>query len=106
MLHAFNGGFYHKGDDPLTTGTTEVEHGWFTKNPTDNTSGKKLGAEMWAFVPYELLPQLDWLMRPDYTHVYYVDLKPKVTDVAISARGLDGMPAGPGTGKCIDGQPV
>ena len=106
MLHAFNGGFYHKGDDPSTTGSTEVEHGWFTKNPTDNTSGKKLGTELWGYIPYELLPQLLWLTRPDYTHVYYVDLKPKVTDAAIFCETAStGVPAGPGAGKCIDGQP-
>ena len=101
MLHAFNGGYYHKGDD---SGTPNVEHGWFTTNPTDN-SGKKLGAEMWAFVPFQLLPQLEWLVREDYSHVYYVDLKPKVTDVAIFCEGGGiGVPAGPAAGKCIDGQ--
>ena len=34
-----------------------------------------------AFIPYNLLPHLRWLREPEYTHVYYVDLKPKVTDV-------------------------
>ena len=32
---------------------------------------------------YHLLPQLIWFTQPDYTHVSYVDLKPKVTDVSI-----------------------
>ena len=46
-------------------------------------SGPELGEELWGFVPYHLLPQLMWLTQPDYTHVSYVDLKPKVTDVRI-----------------------
>ncbi|MBX3302762.1 MAG: hypothetical protein KF693_11160 [Nitrospira sp.] len=94
MLHAFNGGFYHRGDDPATPGT--VEHGWFTKNPTNNSSGPNLGAELWGFVPMQLLPQLQWLARTDYTHVYYVDLKPTVADVRIFTPDAD-HPGGWGT---------
>jgi type IV pilus assembly protein PilY1 len=94
MLHAFNGGYYHKGDDPSTT--MVVEHGWFTKNPTDNSSGAALGDELWGFIPYQLLPQLQWLARSDYTHVYYVDLKPTVEDVRIFTPDAD-HPGGWGT---------
>lgn len=94
MLHAFNGGYYHKGDDPATAGV--VEHGWFTRTPSDNSGGPKLGAELWGFIPYQLLPQLQWLARTDYTHVYYVDLKPKVTDVRIFTPDAD-HPDGWGT---------
>ena len=94
MLHAFNAGYYHKGDDPTTGGV--IEHGWFTKNPSDNSSGPKLGAELWGYVPYQLLPQLEWLARTDYTHVYYVDLKPKVSDVRIFTPDAD-HPDGWGT---------
>ncbi|OQW64452.1 MAG: hypothetical protein BVN28_03025 [Nitrospira sp. ST-bin4] len=94
MLHAFNGGFYHKGDNPATPGT--VEHGWYTKNPTDNSSGANLGAELWSFVPYQLLPQLQWLARTDYSHVYYVDLKPTIAEARIFADDAD-HPGGWGT---------
>ena len=94
MLHAFNGGFYHRGDDPTTPAT--VEHGWFTKNPADNSSGPNLGAELWGFVPMQLLPQLQWLAKTDYTHVYYVDLKPTVADVRIFTPDAD-HPGGWGT---------
>ncbi len=41
------------------------------------------GKNFWAFVPHYILPQLIWFTQPDYTHVSYVDLKPKVTDVDI-----------------------
>ncbi len=94
MLHAFNGGYYHKGDDSTTTGV--VEHGWYTKNPTDNSSGPNLGAELWSFVPYQLLPQLQWLARTDYTHVYYVDLKPTIAEARIFTPDAD-HPGGWGT---------
>ncbi len=94
MIHAFNGGFYHKGDDPTTT--TVVEHGWFTKNPTNNATGANLGAELWGFIPMQLLPQLQWLAQTDYTHVYYVDLKPTIADVRIFTPDAD-HPGGWGT---------
>jgi len=94
MLHAFNGGYYHKSDDVTTAAV--VEHGWFTKNPTDNSSGRPLGDELWGFIPHQLLPQLQWLTRADYTHVYYVDLKPTVADVRIFTPDAD-HPNGWGT---------
>ncbi|MBI3356207.1 MAG: hypothetical protein HY038_05455, partial [Nitrospirae bacterium] len=93
MLHAINGGFYHQGDDS-TTPTTE--HGWFTTMPTNNSGGPHLGDELWGFIPYQLLPQLQWLTQVGYTHVYYVDLKPKVTDVKIFTPDAD-HPNGWGT---------
>ena len=101
MLHAFNGGYYNKSDDPCTT--TVTEHGYFTKMyfaPTAPCpkvdSGRALGDELWGFIPYQLLPQLQWLTRADYTHVYYVDLKPTVTDVRIFTPDAD-HPNGWGT---------
>lgn len=94
MLHAFNGGYYHKGDDPVTS--TTIEHGWYTKNPTDNSSGPSLGSELWSFIPQELLPHLQWLARTDYTHVYYVDLKPTIAEARIFTPDAD-HPGGWGT---------
>ncbi len=79
MLHAFKAGTFHEGDNPSTL---DEEHGWYTATEDPATSGD-LGDERWAFIPYNLLPHLRWLREPEYTHVYYVDLKPKVTDVRI-----------------------
>ena len=117
MLHAFNAGFFTAGDDSSTTPV--VEHGRFTTKPpsgittTRNTTECAVGsgagclargAELWAFVPQELLPHLKWYTQADYTHVSYVDMKPKVTDVRIfcgdAAAGALGSPA-----ACINGQP-
>ncbi len=95
MLHAFNVGFYHRGDDPATA--TKTEHGYFTETPTGNTNTPPIfGNELWGFIPQELLPHLRWLAQPDYTHVYYVDLKPKVTDARIFTPDTD-HPNGWGT---------
>jgi type IV pilus assembly protein PilY1 len=79
MLHAFNAGTYDS--------TTRV----FDPGP-----GHTLGEELWAFIPQPVLPHLKWLTRTDYTHVYYVDLKPKVTDAKIFAADAD-HPGGWGT---------
>ncbi|WP_447978063.1 pilus assembly protein [Candidatus Nitrospira bockiana] len=100
MLHAFNGGFYTRGDDTTTGG--KKEHGFFSTqrstNPVSNTP--PLGDELWAFIPMELLPHLRWLASETYSHVYYVDLKPKVTDVRIFCDSGGGSAPSP----CITGQ--
>lgn len=71
MIHAFNGGFWNEstlGFD-ATNGAGAVAH--------------PLGAELWAYVPENLLPHLKWLPAPDYEHIYYVDGAPKTYDVRI-----------------------
>jgi|CXWL01.1.fsa_nt_gi type IV pilus assembly protein PilY1 len=104
MLHAFNSGFYRAGDDACSS---PVEHGYFLKVnisetsttcPKIDTAGKPLGEELWAFIPYQLLPQLQWLTQANYSHVYYVDLKPRVFDVRVFCDG------GNGPTTCQDGQ--
>ena len=101
MLHALNVGFYHKGDG--------AHHGCYTTTSTDVCTAQNatnvgiMGNELWGFIPQELLPHLRWLADPKYTHVYYVDLKPKITDVKIFCQtGSTGVSAGPAT--CATGQ--
>ncbi len=70
MVHAFNGGFW----DPTILGyktqlTGEVPH--------------PLGSEVWAYVPGNLVPHLQWLTDPAYNHIYYVDGPPIVFDANI-----------------------
>src|SRR5262249_27252734 len=85
-----------------------THHGCYTATTTDTcatqtASNLGLGNELWAFIPQEMLPHLRWLADPKYTHVYYVDLKPKVTDVKIFCQTAgSGVSAGPAT--CINGQ--
>ncbi|MDF1580789.1 MAG: hypothetical protein P1P74_08440 [Desulfuromonadales bacterium] len=96
MLHAFNAGFYHEGDD--SDDGVDVQ-GYFTDGTevaataTDFNYGVALGEETWAFLPPDLLPHMVWLTcngtpnaagacdSSEYTHVYYVDSRAKVTDV-------------------------
>lgn len=81
MLHAFNGGNY----DPAT----------FTYSADEN---HQLGDEMWAYVPYNVLPHLKWLTEEDYPHVYYVDGAAQAFDVNIfPATGDPTHPNGWGT---------
>ncbi|MEE8598120.1 MAG: PilC/PilY family type IV pilus protein, partial [Dehalococcoidales bacterium] len=80
MLHSFKVGTFNQGDNPATVG--EEEHGWYSATEDPATS-ENLGDERWAYIPYHLLPHLKWLTDPDYAHVYYTDLKPKVSDVRI-----------------------
>ncbi len=94
MLHAFNAGRYIPGDDGDSDDVREHGRyssdypGYFTSGSAYNgdlqgTSG--IGQEIWAYVPNNLLPHLHWLADPNYAHVYFVDLKPKVTDARIFA---------------------
>ncbi len=71
MLHAFNGGFYNAAARrfDLTGNNSEIQH--------------PLGTELWAYVPFNLLPHLTWFSDPDYTHVWYMDGKPRVFDARI-----------------------
>jgi len=75
MLHAFNGGWYDKTNRQ------------FIANKTGYTNWD-LGQETWAFVPFNLMPHLEYLTRPDYgtkdgDHVYFMDQTPYVFDAQI-----------------------
>ncbi|WP_053981692.1 pilus assembly protein [Marinagarivorans algicola] len=78
MIHAFNGGFYNANDKKYST----------DKHP--------LGAELWGYVPYNLLPHLQWLTDHDYPHVAYMDGKLQSFDVNIFNDDAD-HPGGWGT---------
>jgi type IV pilus assembly protein PilY1 len=78
MLHAFSAGFYNQDDGKFYLG--------YSAGSGFSDSGLALGAELWAYIPYNLLPHLYWLTEKDYdgeVHVSYVDLKPRVFDAKI-----------------------
>lgn len=99
MLHAFNNGFSESAPADATITSTMAQltvHTGVTLDPvtrevvsysTDAT--KPLGKELWAFVPYDVLPHLAWLGDPDYQHVYYVDLMTRATDADIFTPDAD-----------------
>lgn len=74
MLHAFNGGFFNYNTD---------SPGYLKEPAGVDVTEHNLGAELWAYVPYNLLPHLKWLKDPEYSHVYYVDSKVHTFDVNI-----------------------
>jgi type IV pilus assembly protein PilY1 len=89
MLHAFNAGFYNASCQRFTLQPTNAV---CTKN-TPNATGaatatpvaQPLGAELWAYVPKNLLAHLRWLTDPSYKHTYYVDGAPLAFDAKIFA---------------------
>lgn len=102
LLHAFNGGFYN---EVLENPGTVDEQRYVEYSTTGNTwNGASavphpLGGELWAYAPYNLLTHLQWLKDPDYgkwTHVYFMDAKPRVFDAKIFEPDAD-HPEGWGT---------
>ncbi|PLX75509.1 MAG: hypothetical protein C0615_07860 [Desulfuromonas sp.] len=69
MMHAFTSWNFNKADLKY-------------EKPTDILD-IPIGGELWAYIPQNLLPHLKWIPRPDYEHVYYVDLQPRVFDARI-----------------------
>jgi len=87
MLHAFNGGFaVPYVEDIGTEDAPELVNRFsYQTKPTEASSvtAHPLGSEIWAYVPYNLLPQLKWLTDPNFRHVYYVDSNVNQFDVNI-----------------------
>ena len=86
MLHAFNGGFWNESTQSFSVASPD---GSATEHP--------LGSELWAYVPFNLLSHLKWLVEEDYPHVYYVDGPPKVFDARIFNENDIDHPGGWGT---------
>ncbi len=85
MLHAFNAGCY---DEKAMQYHEDVDaSGNCVAYDDTDPATPALGQELWAFVPRGLLPHLKWNTMRDYTHVYHVDGKPKITDVDIFDSG-------------------
>jgi len=92
MIHAFNGGFYNARAkaycrevnpdyDPLDV-TTEPA----CLEDKTSVDQPELGAELWGYIPFNLLPHLYWLTEVGYSkgqHVYFVDQKPRIFDAKI-----------------------
>jgi len=76
LLHAFNGGFFQAGvNNEGTTFATQASAIGCTGGDCDNV-GHELGAEVWAYAPYNLLPHLQFISEEEYrsnVHVAFVD---------------------------------
>lgn len=80
MLHAVNGGFYKEQEKKFCLADDIDVNGDCVE-----TAGNLpvLGAEMWSYVPYNMLPHLNCLTDEAYAHKYFVDLRPRIFDVKI-----------------------
>jgi len=92
MLHAYNGGWYDRASKTFTGSVTGAAD-W------------ELGQEVWAYVPFNLLPHLKYTTNPDYgkkdgDHSYFVDQTPYVFDARIF--GDDGQTGQPNVGSGAD----
>ncbi|MBW1890524.1 MAG: hypothetical protein JRI93_08375 [Deltaproteobacteria bacterium] len=84
MVHAVNGGFYDEANKKFWRSYNQAA-GIFSD------TGPDLGAELWAYIPYNLLPHLRSLTQTGYQHTYYVDLAPRVFDVQIFDSSPDSL---------------
>ncbi|NTV51207.1 MAG: hypothetical protein HGA69_00015 [Desulfobulbaceae bacterium] len=93
LFHAFNAGFYRSvstgAPDNYYIKTVEYSKAGYNYAPSVPTAATQhnLGAEMWAYAPYNLISHLQWLKDPDYakSHVYFMDAKPRIFDAKIFA---------------------
>jgi len=91
MIHAINGGFYNENGHQFCT---QLDADYNCESTPGNVPD--LGAEMWAYIPYNIAPHLHCLTEPGYKHQYYMDLKPTIFDVKIFDDDTD-HPGGWGT---------
>ncbi|MCW8900715.1 MAG: PilC/PilY family type IV pilus protein, partial [Gammaproteobacteria bacterium] len=92
LLHAFNSGFLDTSIKKYDLTRAAV-----APHESSDPASHKLGAEIWAYAPKNLLPHLQWLSEPNYpNHVYYVDGELKTFDVNIFTADTD-HPNGWGT---------
>jgi len=91
MLHAFNGGIWDAANRTFREQAYNPDTGLY-----DLGQAHTLGAEMWSYLPMNLLPHLQWLKDSNYPHVYYMDAPPQSFDVNIFADD-DVHPGGWGT---------
>ncbi|GAB4342366.1 MAG: hypothetical protein Kow0089_17370 [Desulfobulbaceae bacterium] len=104
MLHAVNAGFYSEKEKRFCLYPLD-SNGYCTEPavippalpPASYADAPELGAELWAFVPYNLLPHLKCLADPGYDHKYFVDQRPRIFDVQIfqeeaACRDINGDP--------------
>lgn len=85
MLHAVNAGFFIEQKSRFCESNLLDASG--DCDTADEVNHPDLGAELWAYVPYNLQPHLKCLTDPGYTaesgHKYYVDQRPRIFDVQI-----------------------
>ncbi|MFT7558446.1 MAG: type IV pilus assembly protein PilY1 [Flavobacteriales bacterium] len=80
MLHAFNSGFFTASAGSGDSIAFEILP---SGDPESTATAHPLGSELWAYIPGNLLPHLQWLGEENYKHVYYMDGPVQSFDVNI-----------------------
>ena len=83
MLHAFNGGFYNPKTKGFEKEMVDKDGNPYTNVAYPSTFPFELGAELWAYVPFNLLAHLHWLEDFNYSHIYYNDIEPKIFEAKV-----------------------
>jgi type IV pilus assembly protein PilY1 len=78
MLHAFRVGYLK--DKGLPAKIKALFKSFF--NSGENDTGR-LGEEIWAYIPFNVLPYLKYLADPAYCHIYFTDLSVRLVDASI-----------------------
>ena len=99
MVHAFNGGFYDSADNQVNLQPLKCSSAGSCSADTSYTA-HPLGAEVWAYVPGNLLPHLRWMADPQYNHMFYVDGTPIAVDARIFAVPSAACSANDQTQQC------
>ncbi len=81
MLHAVNAGFPQSGGNIRFSVCGKEDQ--TDEGACSSGDYPALGAELWAYIPYNLQPHLACLADPGYDHKYYVDATPRIFDVRI-----------------------
>lgn len=101
LLHAFNGGWFDADSQVLEKAKGTYTAGETTRAAPGSSISYDLGAEVWAYAPYNTLRHLEYISDPSYgssssDHINFVDLKPKIFDAKVFPDDTD-HPGGWGT---------
>jgi type IV pilus assembly protein PilY1 len=77
MLHAFRIGYVSSEINP------QLQNSKYDKETN------RLGEELWAFIPKNVLPYLRYLADPKYQHIYTVDLEPYIINIDYNNDGKE-----------------
>ncbi len=104
MLHAFRVGYLKDKDfQPGDTMKAFFRDAFGTRDDVSygSTTHGELGKELWAYIPYNVLPYLKYYASSQYgnpCHIYSVDLSVKVYDASIGPVPVGGDTATPTPG--------
>ncbi len=83
MVHAFKMSKLKDIKPPATDGGG-YKVAKFVDNLSDDAPPNDLGREVWAYIPYNSIPYLNWYCQDNYCHIPMVDARFTVMDVSIN----------------------